>query len=95
MLTTATSMLSATLLVSISTHGQAGAAGAQRLLAYYTDPGSGALLLQLLTTSGFLAMFYFRRVRNWVAKQLGLEGNNRPNPEESPDSYEQSANPKS
>ena len=39
----------------------------------YTDPGSGAMIIQLLTTFGLMAAFYFSRARHWVAKRLGLE----------------------
>jgi hypothetical protein len=38
----------------------------------YTDPGSGAMIIQLLTTFGLMAAFYFSRARHWVAKRLGL-----------------------
>ena len=38
----------------------------------YTDPGSGALIVQLLTSFGLLTAFYFSRARQWVAKRLGL-----------------------
>ena len=38
----------------------------------YTDPGSGAMIVQLLTTFGLLTAFYFSRARQWVAKRLGL-----------------------
>lgn len=43
----------------------------------YTDPGSGAMIIQLLTTFALMAAFYFSRARQWVAKQLGL-GNGTP-----------------
>jgi hypothetical protein len=43
----------------------------QALLAY-TDPGSGALLLQYLTMGGLFLAFYFSRARTWLAKHLGL-----------------------
>jgi len=38
----------------------------------YTDPGSGAMIVQVLTTFGLLSAFYFSRARLWVAKRLGL-----------------------
>jgi hypothetical protein len=38
----------------------------------YTDPGSGAMIVQLLTTFGLLTAFYFSRARLWIAKRLGL-----------------------
>lgn len=37
----------------------------------YTDPGSGALLLQYLTMGGLFLAFYFSRARSWVARRLG------------------------
>jgi len=33
----------------------------------YTDPGSGMLIMQLLGSAALGALFYFQRVRNWVA----------------------------
>lgn len=33
----------------------------------YTDPGSGMLIVQLLGSAALGALFYFQRVRNWVA----------------------------
>jgi hypothetical protein len=38
----------------------------------YTDPGSGAMIIQLLTTFALMAAFYFSRARQWMAKRLGL-----------------------
>ena len=32
----------------------------------YTDPGSGAMLWQILVSSGVLVGFYFSRLRNWM-----------------------------
>jgi hypothetical protein len=32
----------------------------------YTDPGSGSLILQMLLAASFGALFYLRRVINWV-----------------------------
>lgn len=43
----------------------------------YTDPGSGAMIIQLLTTFGLMAAFYFSRARQWVAKRLGLRTDTR------------------
>jgi hypothetical protein len=40
-------------------------AGSSHLLAY-TDPGSGAMLWQLLLSSGVLLSFYYSRARKWV-----------------------------
>ncbi len=41
----------------------------------YTDPGSGAMIIQLLTTLGLMVAFYFSRARLWVMKRLGLGTN--------------------
>ncbi len=38
----------------------------------YTDPGSGAMIIQLLTAFGLMAAFYFSRAWHWVAKRLGI-----------------------
>ena len=40
--------------------------GYSQAFLFYTDPGSGALLLQLLMAAAFGALFYFRRVRDKV-----------------------------
>jgi hypothetical protein len=37
----------------------------------YGDPGSGALLWQLLLAAFFGGMFYFRRIISWVRDKLG------------------------
>jgi hypothetical protein len=39
----------------------------------YTDPGSGALLFQLLGASGLMVMFYFSRVRDSIRRIFGLK----------------------
>lgn len=44
----------------------------------YTDPGSGAMIIQLLTTFALMAAFYFSRARQWVAKRLGFGGSSSP-----------------
>jgi hypothetical protein len=36
------------------------------ILLLYADPGSGALVWQLLVGAFIGAMFYFRRVREWL-----------------------------
>jgi hypothetical protein len=36
----------------------------------YTDPGSGMLIMQLLGSAALGALFYFQRVRNWVASRF-------------------------
>ena len=78
-----------TVLLSISAHAS-DVTRHNSLMAFYTDPGAGILLLQLLTTGGLTLAFYFSRARKWLAKQLGL-GNradedtscSSPDPEES------------
>jgi len=42
-------------------------------LLLYTDPGSGALLFQLLGASGLIVTFYFTRVRDRIRKIFGLK----------------------
>ena len=59
-----------TFLICISVSAEVRGAKSQYLLAY-TDPGSGALLLQYLTMGGLFLAFYFSRARTWVAKRLG------------------------
>ena len=61
---TATLICTMTSLASSAIKPQAGLA--------YTDPGSGAMIIQLLTTFALMAAFYFSRARQWVAKRLGL-----------------------
>lgn len=34
-------------------------------LLAYTDPGSGALLWQMLLAGSVSVLFYFRRIRSW------------------------------
>jgi hypothetical protein len=65
------SVLSATMVASITASQTV--ARAKYMMAYYTDPGSGALILQLLTTSALMVGFYFSLARTWVAKKLGLK----------------------
>jgi hypothetical protein len=59
-----------TLLFCLSASAEVRGAKPQYLLAY-TDPGSGALLLQYLTMGGLFLAFYFSRARSWVARRLG------------------------
>lgn len=48
--------------------------GAEREARAYTDPGTGALLWQLLAAGLVSALFYFRRLKSWVkAKMKGKE----------------------
>lgn len=60
----------ATTLVCLSASAELRTARPQVLLAY-TDPGSGALLLQYLAMGGLFIAFYFSRARAWLAKRLG------------------------
>jgi hypothetical protein len=74
---------STVLLICISASAEVRGAKPQYLLGY-TDPGSGALLLQYLTMGGLFLAFYFSRARTWVAKRLGWS---------QPPSNEESADP--
>ncbi len=49
------------LLVSFATEREARA---------YTDPGSGALIWQMLVASFVGVMFYFRRLTSWLKKRV-------------------------
>jgi hypothetical protein len=40
-------------------------AGAEREASAYTDPGTGALILQMLAAGFVSAIFYVRRFTNW------------------------------
>ncbi len=35
----------------------------------YTDPGTGALVWQLLLGAGFAALFYIRKIGRWVSRR--------------------------
>lgn len=59
-----------TALACISASAEPRTARPQALLAY-SDPGSGALLLQYLTMGGLFLAFYFSRARTWLTKRLG------------------------
>lgn len=39
-------------------------------LLAYTDPGSGALLWQMLLSAGFLLGFYFTKARKWLRSKV-------------------------
>jgi hypothetical protein len=60
-------------LVAFTAPAQASASGSltnpTHFLAY-TDPGSGAMLWQLLLSSGMLLGFYYSRARKWVSSIL-------------------------
>lgn len=36
------------------------------ILFLYTDPGSGALLLQLIVATLLGGLFYFRKLKDWI-----------------------------
>jgi hypothetical protein len=38
-------------------------------LQAYTDPGTGALVWQMLLGAAFGAMFYFRRLIGWLSRK--------------------------
>lgn len=80
---------STVLLICISASAEVRGAKPQYLLGY-TDPGSGALLLQYLTMGGLFLAFYFSRARTWVAKRLGWS---QPRCSEESASSEESADP--
>ncbi len=42
----------------------------------YSDPGSGLLIFQILGSVLVGAMFYFKKIRDWVLKRLGIRTNN-------------------
>ena len=66
-------------LLYVMTFLASGAIKPQAGLAY-TDPGSGAMIIQLLTTFALMAAFYFSRARQWVAKRLGLASSSQNEP---------------
>ena len=66
-------------LICMMTSLASGAIKPQAGLAY-TDPGSGAMIIQLLTTFALMAAFYFSRARQWVAKRLGLGSSSQGEP---------------
>ncbi len=37
-------------------------------MVYYTDPGSGALLWQILSVAGISALFYINRILHWFRR---------------------------
>lgn len=44
------------------------------LLLFYADPGSGALLWQILAGSAVGLLFYIRRIVTWVKTRVGASG---------------------
>jgi hypothetical protein len=51
--------------------------GAEREARAYTDPGTGAMLWQMLAAGFVGLMFYFRRITGWFRKKSVKEGENR------------------
>lgn len=39
------------------------------LFLFYTDPGSGQLILQLIMASLLGGLFYFRKLKDWIFKR--------------------------
>jgi hypothetical protein len=53
--------------------GSAHAATNPASLLAYTDPGSGAMLWQLLLSSGILLSFYYSRAKKWFGTMFGTK----------------------
>ncbi len=45
----------------------------ERQAAAYADPGSGALLWQILVGAAVGCMFYFRRFSSWIGRKKGTD----------------------
>ncbi len=45
----------------------------ERPAAAYADPGSGALLWQILMGAAVGCMFYFRRIFSWFGRKKGTD----------------------
>lgn len=43
------------------------------IVLLYTDPGSGALLLQLIIATLLGGLFYFRRLKDWIFRKLAAD----------------------
>jgi hypothetical protein len=43
----------------------------------YTDPGSGALFLQVLSAGAVGALFYWRKITTWVKRRM-VSGKDQP-----------------
>jgi hypothetical protein len=56
----------------------------QTLVFLYTDPGSGALLFQLLIASFFGALFYARSFIRRVLTSISRKGSNKQNEQGNP-----------
>lgn len=44
-----------------------------KIILFYTDPGSGALLLQLITATILGGLFYLRRIKVWIFKDKSAD----------------------
>lgn len=56
----------------------------------YADPGSGALIWQILVGASIGVMFYLRAIIRWVR---GLRRNRKPNPNAFPSQEEKESGP--
>ena len=52
--------------------------GTEREARAYTDPGTGALVWQMLVAGFVGALFYFRRFSSWVKRKRSRGGQQRP-----------------
>jgi len=51
----------------------------------YVDPGSGLFLLQILAAAGVGALFYLRRVRDYIKGLFGFKPDRNSGPDEPAD----------
>jgi hypothetical protein len=47
--------------------------GTERQASAYTDPGSGALIWQMLMAGFVGALFYVRRITSWFRRKRGVK----------------------
>jgi hypothetical protein len=52
-------------------------------LLFYTDPGSGALLMQLIAATLLGGLFYFRRLKDFIFRKSNAEKVEQVSPENS------------
>ena len=57
---------------SVSVHAAVVGTNPSHLLAY-TDPGSGAMLWQILLSSGVVLSFYFGRAKRWIMERFASQ----------------------
>jgi hypothetical protein len=57
----------------------------KNLVLLYADPGSGALIWQLLVAAFIGSMFYFRRIKDWLFLKRKVRGSEPPSPPALPD----------